>query len=124
MDETLLHGREGRIWEIITWGVFMEEIKKVSFVAAPFMAVAVSQYLLHVVSMMMAGHLAELSLSGVAIATSFCNVTGFSLLTGLASGLEALCGQPYGTMQFQKVGSYTSCAIISILWICLPICLV
>ncbi|KAK6266591.1 hypothetical protein QUC31_017428 [Theobroma cacao] len=66
----------------------MEELKKVSFVAAPFMAVAVSQYLLHVVSMMMAGQLAELSLSGVAIATSFCNVTGFRMEnTGAALAL-------------------------------------
>ncbi|XVF71542.1 hypothetical protein PTKIN_Ptkin12aG0046300 [Pterospermum kingtungense] len=42
--------------------------------------VTLSQYLLQVVSIMMAGHLVELALSGAAIATSFYNVTGFSLL--------------------------------------------
>ncbi|MBA0620083.1 hypothetical protein Godav_005854, partial [Gossypium davidsonii] len=78
MDEVLLGKREAR-----RWGLFLEELKKVSSVAVPFMAVAVSQYLLQVVSVMMAGHLGQLSLSAVAIATSFCNVTGFSLLLKL-----------------------------------------
>ena len=85
MDEALLQKREGRIWEVITRAVFVEELKKVSSVAVPFMAMAVSQYLLQVVSLIMAGHLGELSLSGVAIATSFCNVTGFSLLVKFIS---------------------------------------
>ncbi|KAK6279817.1 hypothetical protein POUND7_020084 [Theobroma cacao] len=123
MDEALLPKKEGRIWEIITWEALGEEFKKVSFVAAPFVAVALSQYLLQVVSMMMAGHLGELALSGAAIATSFCNVTGFSLLWGLCGALETLNGQAYGAMQYQKLGSYTYCAIISTLPICLPVCL-
>ncbi|XWS75514.1 hypothetical protein CRYUN_Cryun01aG0096000 [Craigia yunnanensis] len=124
MDEALLQKREGRIWEVITRAVFVEELKKVSSVAAPLAAMAVLQYLLQVVSLMTAGHLGELALSGVAIATSFCNVTGFSLLMGFVSGLETLCGQAYGAKQYQKVGSYTYCAIISVLPICLPVCLV
>lgn len=57
-----------------------EMMKKVSSMAAPMVAVAVSQYLLQVISIVMAGHLDEISLSGVAIATSLTNVTGFSLL--------------------------------------------
>ena len=55
-------------------------MKKVSYMAAPMVAVYLSQYLLQVISMIMAGHLDELSLSSVAIATSLTNVTGFSLL--------------------------------------------
>ncbi|OMO73326.1 Multi antimicrobial extrusion protein [Corchorus olitorius] len=124
MDEVpLLPKKEGRIWEIITWEVLVEELKKVSSLAAPFVTVALLQYLLQVVSMMMAGHLGELALSGVAIASSFCNVTGFSLLWGLSGALETLNGQAYGAKQYQKVGTYTYCAIISSLPICLPVCL-
>ncbi|CAK7344217.1 unnamed protein product [Dovyalis caffra] len=106
----------------------------------------------------MAGHLSALSLSGVAIATSFTNVTGFSLISieiresvqyvhsmlsqayhhlvslaiyrdvslhdkqvGLAGGLETLCGQAYGAEQYIKFGTYTYCAIISLIPICVPI---
>lgn len=60
---------------------FMEELNKVSWMAAPMVAVTVSQYLLQVVSLMMVGHLGILvSFSGVAIAMSFAEVTGFSVL--------------------------------------------
>ncbi|XP_022759956.1 protein DETOXIFICATION 3-like [Durio zibethinus] len=125
MDETLLEKREaGRLWEVTAWAVFLEELKKVSCLAMPVAAMAVLLYLQEVVSLMMAGHLGELALSGVAISTSFCNVTGFSLLMGFSSGLETLCGQAYGAKQYQKVGTYTYCAIISILPICIPVCLV
>ncbi|GFY86760.1 MATE efflux family protein [Actinidia rufa] len=54
--------------------------KKVGSIATPMVVVTVSQYLLQVVSMSMAGHLGEVSLSSTAIAASFTNVTGFSLL--------------------------------------------
>ena len=62
-----------------------EMTKKFSSMAAPMVAVAVSQYLLQVISIVMAGHLDEISLSGVAIATSLTNVTGFSLLVNSSS---------------------------------------
>ncbi|KAK8499457.1 hypothetical protein V6N12_011542 [Hibiscus sabdariffa] len=123
-EELLLQKSEGRIWSVITRAVFMEEVKKVSSMAVTFAAMALLQYLLQVVSLMMAGHLGELVLSGVAIATSFCNVTGFSFLMGFISALETLCGQAYGAKQYQKVGTYMYCAIISVLPICLPVCMV
>ncbi|CAA7053362.1 unnamed protein product [Microthlaspi erraticum] len=65
-----------------TWYLSLEMMKKVSSMAAPMVAVSVSQYLLQVISMIMAGHVDELSLSAVAIATSLTNVTAFSLLFG------------------------------------------
>ncbi|XP_020890001.1 protein DETOXIFICATION 7 isoform X3 [Arabidopsis lyrata subsp. lyrata] len=65
----------------------VEMMKKVSSMAAPMVAVSVSQFLLQVISMVMAGHLDELSLSAVAIATSLTNVTGFSLIVGFAVSL-------------------------------------
>ena len=63
-------------WEVLVMG----EMKKVSYIAMPMVVTTVSQYMLRVISMMMIGHLGELSLSGASIATSLTNVTGFSLL--------------------------------------------
>ncbi|OMP04683.1 Multi antimicrobial extrusion protein [Corchorus olitorius] len=102
---------------------FVEELKKVSYMAGPMVAVSVSQYLLQVISLMMVGHIGQLSLSGVAIATSFTNVTGFSLLFGLAGALETLGGQAYGAERYQKLGTYTYCSILSLLTICIPLSL-
>lgn len=39
----------------------------------------------------------------------------------MASALETLCGQAYGARQYQKLGTYTYGAIISLLLVCLPI---
>ena len=71
--------REEKKWEI-SGRSFMTELKREGVIAAPMVAVAVLQYLLQVVSLVMVGHLGELSLSSVAIATALTNVTGFSLL--------------------------------------------
>ncbi|PKI69952.1 hypothetical protein CRG98_009827 [Punica granatum] len=106
---------------VITKGVFVEELKKSSSIAAPMVAVSVAQYTLQVVSMIMVGHLGQLPLSGVAIATAVTNVTGFSLLSGLSGGLETLCGQAYGAQQYKKLGIYAQSAILSLNLVCVPI---
>ncbi|KAK2365461.1 protein DETOXIFICATION [Trifolium repens] len=104
---------------------FIQELKRVSFMAAPMVAVTVSQYLLQVVSLMMVGHLGILvSFSGVSIAMSFAEVTGFSVLLGMAGALETLCGQTYGAEEYGKLGNYTCCAIITLIAVCFPISLV
>ncbi|GLT28867.1 hypothetical protein SLA2020_037710 [Shorea laevis] len=120
MEQPLLPQRKEKTWGL-TWSTFLEELKNLSYMAGPMVAVSFSLYVLQVVSMMMVGHLGELSLSGVAIATSITNVTGFSLLFGMSGALETLCGQAYGARQHQKVGTYTYCSIISLLPICIPI---
>ncbi|XWS35021.1 hypothetical protein CRYUN_Cryun21dG0089600 [Craigia yunnanensis] len=67
---------------------FIEEAKRIGYIAGPIVAVNFSQYFLQVISVMMVGHLGQLSLSSIAIAISFCGVTGFSLLFGMSSALE------------------------------------
>ncbi|KAM3363267.1 protein DETOXIFICATION 14 [Capsicum galapagoense] len=120
MEEALLEEKSGSLRRG-RWDVFVKELKKVSYIAIPMVVVTVSQHLLRVVSMMMIGHLNELSLSGTAIATSLTNVTGFSLLFGMSSALETLCGQAYGAEEYRKLGIYTNGAIISLLVVCIPI---
>ncbi|KAG8376131.1 hypothetical protein BUALT_Bualt09G0031400 [Buddleja alternifolia] len=102
---------------------FVREVGRVSYIAMPMIVVSTSQYLLRAVPMMMLGHIDELALSSAAIATSFANVTGFSLLNGMASALETLCGQAYGAEQYQKVGIYTYGAIIWLILGSLPVCI-
>ncbi|KAM7520289.1 hypothetical protein LguiB_019251 [Lonicera macranthoides] len=104
-----------------TWGLFMEELKEVCYIAMPMVVATVSQSLLRVASMMMVGHLGQLSLSGTAIATSLTNVTGFSLLLGMACALETLCGQAYGAEQYQKLAIYAYAGGISLILVCIPV---
>ncbi|KAH1063443.1 hypothetical protein J1N35_028430 [Gossypium stocksii] len=41
----------------------------------------------------------------------------------MAGGLETLCGQAYGSQQYKKLGIYTYSAIISLILVCPPICI-
>ncbi|KAK1363633.1 hypothetical protein POM88_039194 [Heracleum sosnowskyi] len=98
--ETLSSSSLPRRWEVI-----VSEMKKVSYIAMPMVVTTVSQNLLRVISMMMIGHLGELSLSGASIATSLTNVTGFSLL-GVARGVG---WQRLGA--YVNLGAYYLCGI-------------
>ncbi|KAG8384120.1 hypothetical protein BUALT_Bualt04G0085300 [Buddleja alternifolia] len=100
---------------------FAVELKRVSCIALPMIVVTVSQYLLRISPLFMLGHLDELSLSSASIATSLANVTGYSILFGMASALETLCGQAYGAEQYQKVGTFTYSAIICLFLVSLPV---
>jgi MATE family multidrug resistance protein len=69
-------------------GVFWAEFKRVGSMAAPMVTVTVSQYLLQVVSLMMVGHIGILaSFSGVALAVSFAECSGFCVLVMFSSFL-------------------------------------
>ncbi|XP_076897012.1 protein DETOXIFICATION 14-like [Bidens hawaiensis] len=96
-------------------------MKKLGVIAGPMVAVTLSQYLLQVTSVMMVGHLGELALSSTSIAISLSGVTGFSLILGMSSALETLCGQAYGAQQYKKFGSQIYTAIFSLLIVCIPL---
>ncbi|XP_034697401.1 protein DETOXIFICATION 12-like [Vitis riparia] len=126
MEESLLvKGKGGeKRGEGLRWVLVGEEVKRLGCLAAPMVAVILSQYLLQVISLMMVGHLGELALSSTAIAISLSGVTGFSFLLGMASALETLCGQAYGAEQYHKLGTQTYTAIVSLFLVCLPLAVI
>uniref|UniRef100_A0A1J3G3T9 Protein DETOXIFICATION n=2 Tax=Noccaea caerulescens TaxID=107243 RepID=A0A1J3G3T9_NOCCA len=99
---------------------FFREMRRLGYIAGPMIAVNTSSYFVQVISIMMVGHLGELFLSSTAIALSFCSVTGFSLVFGLATALETLCGQANGAKQFQKLGEHIYTGIFSLFIVCIP----
>ncbi|TKW16097.1 hypothetical protein SEVIR_5G277000v4 [Setaria viridis] len=100
------------------------EAGRLGYLALPMVVVSLSQYAVQVSSNMMVGHLpGVLPLSSAAIATSLANVSGFSLLYGMASALETLCGQAYGAKQYRKVGADTYRAVVTLLFVCIPLSL-
>ncbi|MED6193529.1 hypothetical protein PIB30_020499 [Stylosanthes scabra] len=107
----------------VTWSTFIQELKSICIIAGPMIAVIAFQYLLQILSIMMVGHLSELYLSATALAFSLATVTGFSLLLGMASGLETTCGQAYGAQQYQRIGIQTYTAIFSLILVCVPLSL-
>uniref|UniRef100_A0A0D9W3Z8 Protein DETOXIFICATION n=1 Tax=Leersia perrieri TaxID=77586 RepID=A0A0D9W3Z8_9ORYZ len=88
------------------------EVKKQLYLAGPLIAGWLLQNVVQMISVMFVGHLGELELSSASIATSFAGVTGFSLLAGMASSLDTLCGQAYGAKQHHLLGVYKQRAML------------
>ncbi|KAH9681392.1 protein DETOXIFICATION 12 [Citrus sinensis] len=121
MEKSLLIPKESLSSTSTTWDLLSGEVKKQGYIAAPMVAVTLSQYLLQVVSMMMVGHLGQLALSSTAMFISLASVTGFSVLLGMASALETLCGQAYGAQQYQRIGTQIYTAIFCLFLVCFPL---
>jgi hypothetical protein len=71
---------EQRKKRLISWDIYMKEMKRICYISGPMVAVILSNKLLQVVSIMIVGHLGELYLSSAALSISFICVTGFSFL--------------------------------------------
>ncbi|XP_058091628.1 protein DETOXIFICATION 16-like isoform X3 [Magnolia sinica] len=88
------------------------EIKKQVLLCGPLIVINLLQFSLRMISVMFVGHLGELSLSSASMATSFGGVTGFSLLMGMGSALDTLCGQAYGAEQYHMLGIHMQRAMV------------
>ena len=66
---------------------------RVCNLGGPISLQAALVFISSLVSLAFAGHLGKLSLSQAVLATSAYNITGVSMLLGLASGMETLCSQ-------------------------------
>ncbi|KAJ0971597.1 hypothetical protein J5N97_019556 [Dioscorea zingiberensis] len=119
--EVVVREREARKrW---TSSDFMKESGRLGRVAGPMLVVSLSQLLLQFISVVMVSHLGEIPLSATTIATSTTAVTGFSLLVGMGSALDTLCGQAYGAQQYEKLATNTYSAMFSLSLVGLPLCL-
>ncbi|KAK6127690.1 hypothetical protein DH2020_038564 [Rehmannia glutinosa] len=104
--------------------VILEEFRKQLWLAGPMVSVSLLQFCLQLISVMFVGHLGELALSGASMATSFASVTGFSLLMGMASALDTLCGQSYGAKQYHMLGIQMQRAMFVLLLVCIPLAII
>uniref|UniRef100_J3MEB7 Protein DETOXIFICATION n=1 Tax=Oryza brachyantha TaxID=4533 RepID=J3MEB7_ORYBR len=101
-----------------------EEVKRQLRLAGPLVAGALLQNVVQMISVMYVGHLGELPLAGASMASSFASVTGLSLLLGMASALDTLCGQAFGAQQFHLLGVYKQRAMLLLTVVSVPLAVV
>lgn len=77
----------------------MEELKALGKISGPLILTGLIYYLRAMISMMFLGYLGETELAGGALSIGFANITGYSVISGLAMGMEPICGQAYGAQQ-------------------------
>lgn len=99
----------------------MEELKNVVDIGFPILVMGILSYLKNMISVACIGRLGSLELAGGALAIGFTNITGYSVLFGLAIGMEPVCSQAFGSKNFTMVSLTLQRTIILLLLASVPI---
>ncbi|KQK00755.1 protein DETOXIFICATION 49 [Brachypodium distachyon] len=81
-----------------------EEARSILGLAMPMILTGLLLYLRSMISMLFLGRLGGLALAGGSLAIGFANITGYSVLSGLAMGMEPICGQAFGAGHYELLG--------------------
>ena len=113
---------EGKIQT--TW---QREAKVLARYSGPLVLTFLLQYSLTVASIFTVGHIGKVELGAVSLASMTANITGYAVYHGLATSLDTLCAQAYGSGRKKLVGLQTQRMVyflwtitipIGIVWLC------
>lgn len=99
----------------------MEEIKEIGKISGPTAITGLLLYSRAMISMLFLGYLGELELAGGSLSIGFANITGYSVISGLAMGMEPICGQAYGAKQKKLLGLTSQRTVLLLLSTSIPI---
>lgn len=99
----------------------LEEIKAIGKISGPTAMTGLLLYSRAMISMLFLGYLGELELAGGSLSIGFANITGYSVISGLAMGMEPICGQAYGAKQMKLLGLTLQRAVLLLLSTSIPI---
>ncbi|XP_015078949.1 protein DETOXIFICATION 49-like [Solanum pennellii] len=99
------------------------EAKSIANIAFPMILTALLLYSRSLISMLFLGQLGGLALAGGSLAVGFANITGYSILSGLAMGMEPICGQAFGAKRYNLLGLTLQRTILLLLLTSFPIAL-
>jgi MATE family multidrug resistance protein len=92
--------------------------------AAPLVVTFLLQYSLTVSSIFSLGHLGKAELGGVSLASMTANITGYVVYQGMATSLDTLCAQAYGSGKKHLVGLYLQRMVAFFIILTIPIALI
>ncbi|KAG0472727.1 hypothetical protein HPP92_014153 [Vanilla planifolia] len=82
-----------------------KEAKSIFSISFPLVLMGLLLYVRSMISMLFLGRLGSLPLAGGSLAIGFANITGYSVLSGLAVGMEPICSQSHGAGRPHLLGS-------------------
>ncbi|XP_077214391.1 protein DETOXIFICATION 53-like [Tasmannia lanceolata] len=94
--EKLIHSSTR--WPILNEVV--EELIPLGKLTFPILITSLLFYSRSIISMLFLGHLGEIELAGGSLSIGFANITGYSIIKGLAMGMEPICCQAYGAKKW------------------------
>ena len=118
-EEAVLEGKIQTTWQ--------REAKVLARYSGPLVLTFVLQYSLTIASIFTVGHIGKVELGAVSLASMTANITGYAVYQGLATSLDTLCAQAYGSGRKKLVGLQTQRMVyflwtitipIGIIWLC------
>ncbi|KAL6006066.1 Protein DETOXIFICATION 51 [Asimina triloba] len=97
------------------------ESKSLFQLSFPIALTALLFYSRSVLSMLFLGWLGDLQLAAGALAIAFANITGYSVLSGLALGMEPLCSQAFGARRPKLLSLTLQRSVLFLLSASIPI---
>lgn len=112
---------EHQLHRLPTLSEAVEEIKAIGKISCPTAMSSLLLYSRAMISMLFLGYLGELELAGGSLAIGVANITGYSVISGLAMGMEPICGQAYGANQWKLLGLTLQRTVLLLLSASIPI---
>jgi len=99
----------------------VQELNAIGRISGPMVLTGLLLYSRAMISMLFLGYLGETELAGGSLAIGFANITGYSVISGLAMGMEPICGQAYGAKRWSLMGLTLQRTVLVLLCAALPI---
>ncbi|XP_061999670.1 protein DETOXIFICATION 49 [Rosa rugosa] len=99
----------------------LKEAKSIASIAFPMILTGLLLYSRSMISMLFLGRLGDLALAGGSLAVGFANITGYSILSGLAMGMEPICGQAFGAKKHTLLGLCLQRTVLLLVLTSIPI---
>ena len=112
-EEAVLEGKIQTTWQ--------REAKVLGRYSGPLVLTFLLQYSLTVASIFTIGHIGKVELGAVSLASMTANITGYAVYQGLATSLDTLCAQAYGSGRKKLVGLQTQRMVLFLWTITIPI---
>ncbi|KAL5115478.1 hypothetical protein ACEQ8H_006619 [Pleosporales sp. CAS-2024a] len=98
-----------------------KEAKLLARYSLPLMATYLLQYSFTLITLFAVGHLGTDELGAVSLASMTANITGLAIYEGLATSLDTLCAQAYGSGNKELVGLHLQRMVLLMLLATMPI---
>ncbi|KAL7183868.1 hypothetical protein ACSBR2_026111 [Camellia fascicularis] len=101
----------------------IKEAKSTANIAFPMILTGLLLYSRSMISMLFLGRIGNLALAGGSLAVGFANITGYSILSGLAMGMEPICVQAFGAKKHTLLGISLQRTVLLLFFSSFPIAL-
>ncbi|KAB5561795.1 hypothetical protein DKX38_006752 [Salix brachista] len=100
-----------------------EEVVSLAKIACPIIMTTLLIFSRSIISMLFLGHLGKNELAGGSLALGFANITGLSVMKGLAMGMDPICGQAFGAKRWSILAQTYQKTLCLLILVCIPISL-